>query len=169
MEALATKATNRVAAIFLSLLVVGCGGGGSGGETNAALPVAIDLEISKSETYQNDSVELTWSSSSGASCAASGDWGGNKSANGAEIVEASAVGEYAFTLACSRSGNSATQTVELLVLEELQIGYSDFRVELSEDDSKEFDVASATTNREPLTPLAYTVNKGPSYGTIVLN
>ena len=169
MEALATKATNRVAAIFLSLLAVGCGGGGSGGETNAALPVAIDLKISKSETYQNDSVELTWSSSSGASCSGSGDWGGSKSANGTETVEASAVGEYSFTLACSRSSNSATQTVELLVLEELQIGYSDFRVELSEDDSKEFDVASATTNREPLTPLAYTVNKGPSYGTIVLN
>ena len=33
------------------------------GSTSAALPVAIDLKISKSETYQNDSVELTWSSS----------------------------------------------------------------------------------------------------------
>lgn len=79
MEAMAIKASNRVAAIFLSLLAVGCGGGGAGGETSAALPVAIDLKISKSETYQNDSVELTWSSSSGASCSASGDWGGSKS------------------------------------------------------------------------------------------
>jgi len=169
MEAMAIKASNRVAAIFLSLLAVGCGGGGAGGETSAALPVAIDLKISKSETYQNDSVELTWSSSSGASCSASGDWGGSKSVNGAETVEASDVGEYSFTLACSNSSNSATQTVELTVLEELQIAYSDFRVELSEDDSKEFDVAKATTNREPLTALAYTVNKGPSYGTIALN
>ena len=91
---MATKASNRVAAIFLSLLAVGCGGGGAGGETSAALPVAIDLKISKSETYQNDSVELTWSSSSGASCSASGDWGGSKSVNGAETVEASDVGEY---------------------------------------------------------------------------
>ena len=36
MEAMAIKASNRVAAIFLSLLAVGCGGGGLG-ETNAAL------------------------------------------------------------------------------------------------------------------------------------
>ena len=34
----------------------------------------------------------------------------------------------------------------LVLLEELQIAYSDFRVDLSEDDSKEFDVAKATTN-----------------------
>ena len=112
MEAMAIKASNRVAAIFLSLLAVGCGGGGArGGRASAALPVAIDLKISKSETYQNDSVELTWSSSSGASCSASGDWGGSKSVNGAETVEASDVGEYSFTLACSNSSNSATQTV----------------------------------------------------------
>ena len=139
------------------------------GETSAALPVTIDLKISKSETYQNDSVELTWSSSSGASCSASGDWSGSKIGNGAETVEASDVGEYSFTLACSNSSNSATQTVELTVLEELQIAYSDFRVELSEDDSKEFDVAKATTNREPLTALAYTVNNPPNRGTIALN
>ena len=142
--------------------------GGSSGASSAAQPVTVDFRISKSETYQSDFVELTWSSSGGGTCSASGDWSGSKAASGSETVHVR-VGDYSYTLTCSNGGNSNAQTVNLVLFEELQLAYEDFRVDLSEDETKEFDVGTATTNREPLTPLAYEVTNPPLRGTIVLS
>lgn len=163
------KVVNHRVAIILSLVVFGCGGGGSSGASSAVQSVTVDFRISKSETYQSDFVELTWSSSGGGTCSASGDWSGSKAASGSETVSTSESGDYSYTLTCSNGGNSNAQTVNLVLLEELQLAYEDFRVDLSEDETKEFDVGTATTNREPLTPLAYEVTNPPKRGTIVLS
>ena len=159
---------NRFFVFFLSTLVVSCGGG-SGGSENQPLALTVDLNISKTQTHQNDQVELRWSSSGSSSCTASGDWAGNKPASGAETIEAAEVGDFSFSLECSNATSTVSRTVDLSVLAELEIVYSDFDVEVEEDAVKEFYVSTATTNRDPLAPLEYSVSKPSAEGTVALS
>ena len=69
------------------LVLAACGGGGGGGSGSSPSPVqsvSVSLSVSTAETYLNDTVELSWSSSGGGTCTASGDWSGTKSSSGTE-------------------------------------------------------------------------------------
>ncbi|MBO78707.1 MAG: hypothetical protein CMQ22_03960, partial [Gammaproteobacteria bacterium] len=80
-------------------------------------------------------------------------------------MPAAVVGEFSFSLACSNATASASKTVNLKILEELSIRYADQNIVLNEDDVKEFDADLATTSREPLSDLIYTLTDPPENGS----
>jgi uncharacterized protein (TIGR03118 family) len=87
----------------------GGGGGGGGGRPTVTLSAA------PSTITLGQSTTLTWSSSTGTTCTATGGWSGAKAATGSESVTPAATGSVTYTIDCSggtygKSG-SATTTV----------------------------------------------------------
>ena len=90
------------------LLVTGCGGGGGSGAGNTispppAVPV-LSLSSSADQVQANTEFVLTWSSSNATSCAASGDWSGNKALSGDEKISKEVAGSKTYSLSCSGAG-----------------------------------------------------------------
>jgi uncharacterized protein (TIGR03118 family) len=93
-----------VGALFSALVVAGCGGGGDGnggGGDNGGGSPTLSLSASPSTITLGEDTTLTWNSSSGTSCTASGGWTGNKGASGSETVTPDTVGAVTYTLTCS--------------------------------------------------------------------
>ena len=154
------------------LVLAACGGGGGGGSGSSPSPaqsVSVSLSISTAETYLNDTVELSWSSSGGGTCTASGDWSGTKSSSGTETVSTDASGDFSFTLSCANSSSTSEKTANLSVLPELSISYANQNIETSEDEAKDFDISLATTNRQPTSDLTYRISKEPENGSVVIS
>ena len=154
------------------LVLAACGGGGGGGSGSSPSPVqsvSVSLSVSTAETYLNDTVELSWSSSGGGTCTASGDWSGTKSSSGTETVPTDTSGDFSFTLSCANSSSTVEKTANLSVLPELSISFANQDIEMSEDETKEFNIALATTNRQPISDLTYSVSKEPENGSVVID
>jgi hypothetical protein len=71
----------------------------------------VDLRSSGSANC-NQNATLSWSSNNATSCYASGSWSGNKSLSGSESV-GNFTGSRTYTLTCSNSNSSASDTVTL--------------------------------------------------------
>jgi uncharacterized protein (TIGR03118 family) len=100
----------------VTILVAGCSGGGYGGGGGQTMP-AVALSIQPSSVVLGRSATLTWSSSTGTNCTASGAWAGSEPVSGTQTVTPAATGTLTYTLSCSGgvySGSgqaSATLTV----------------------------------------------------------
>jgi len=98
-----------------AILVTGCGGGG-GGMGGQKVPT-VSLTAQPTSVVLGKSATLTWSSSTGTTCSASGAWSGNEPVSGTQSVTPGATGTLTYTLSCtggaySGSGQaSATVTV----------------------------------------------------------
>ena len=153
-----------------SFVFAACSGGGDGSGSSSApvQTVNVSLSISTEETYVNDTVELSWSSSGGGTCTASGDWSGTKSSSGTETLPTDSSGDFSFTLSCANSSSTVDKTATLSVLPELSINFADQNIEMSEDETEVFDISLATTDRQPITDLTYRISKEPDNGSVVI-
>ena len=81
----------------------------------ATTPPVVDLKINGSDgpvdLTQPASPTLSWTSSQAAGCTASGDWSGSKATNDSEVASNLATGSYTYTLTCTNSAGSTSDTV----------------------------------------------------------
>ena len=81
----------------------------------ATAPPVVDLKINGSDgpvdLTQPASPTLSWTSSQAAGCTASGDWTGSKATNDSEAASNLTAGSYTYTLTCTNSAGSASDTV----------------------------------------------------------
>jgi len=85
--------------------------------------VTVDLKANNSDgpvtvAYKDrNSFSLSWTSQNADSCTASGDWSGSKSTSNSygETIQLSQVRTYTFTLTCQNSGNSASDSVQVIL------------------------------------------------------
>ena len=89
---------------FAAIAVAGCGGGGYGGGGGGMNTPAVSLSVQPSSIVLGRNATLTWSSSVGTSCAASGAWSGAEPVSGTQSITPAAAGTFTYTLTCSGSG-----------------------------------------------------------------
>ena len=113
-----------IAVAACSLLLAGCGGGGSGNATIATPepPVAtpetppspatptVSLEADSTAVTSGDNFTLSWSSTDATSCEASGSWTGTLDPSGTLTQQAYGLGERTFSLTCSGDGGEASSS-----------------------------------------------------------
>src|SRR5882724_11606361 len=87
----------RVIALATGFTLAACGGGYGGGGSSAPGP-AVSLSVQPTTITLGQVAMLTWSSSAGSSCAASGAWSGTEAASGTQSVTPTAVGTVTYTL-----------------------------------------------------------------------
>jgi uncharacterized protein (TIGR03118 family) len=92
--------------VGVPILLQGCGGGaGAGGAYGASAapttPSAVSVKVSPASVTVGQPATVTWSSSSGTSCTASGAWSGSQTVMGSTTVTPTAAGTETFSLACS--------------------------------------------------------------------
>src|ERR1700676_1317318 len=88
-----------VSSLLGALISTGCGGGYGGGSNSTAAMVS--LSVSPTTIKLGQSATLTWSSTAGTTCTASGAWSGSQSASGTQAVTPTAAGTTTFTLSCT--------------------------------------------------------------------
>jgi uncharacterized protein (TIGR03118 family) len=111
-----------IGALLSTLGVAGCGGGGDG-DDGAGAP-ALTISASPSTIALGEDTTLTWTSSSGTSCTASGGWSGSKAATGTETVTPDAIGSVTYTLTCSGGIYSGDATASTTVTVEAPSAFS---------------------------------------------
>ena len=109
------RAIRRVVTTLFVVLVASCGGGGYGGGDSAPR-ATLTLSVEPTTITLGQSATVTWSTN-GASCTASGAWGGTKSASGSENVSPTETGMFTYTLSCFGGGygESDSRSVTLTV------------------------------------------------------
>jgi uncharacterized protein (TIGR03118 family) len=108
-------AQGGVLGVLCFYLLQGCGGYGSSVE--AMLPSSVKLSITPSSVAVGQSATITWSSTVGTTCTASGAWSGAKPDSGSESVTPTAAGNQMYTLVCVGSiyaSSSASQALSVL-------------------------------------------------------
>jgi uncharacterized protein (TIGR03437 family) len=87
---------------------------GQNTQTNVLLTVqALSLSVSDSIIPVGQSTTLTWSSMNATSCSASDSWSGSVPNTGTQSITPVAAGYYTYTLACTSSGVTSSQSVTL--------------------------------------------------------
>jgi hypothetical protein len=90
---------------------------GSGGTVSKTATVtvgpALSLTANPTNIGQNGTSTLSWSSHNATTCSASGNWSGDQSTSGTEVVDPKADATY--TLTCSGPGGSVARTVNVSV------------------------------------------------------
>jgi uncharacterized protein (TIGR03118 family) len=107
----------------IAALLAACGGDGGMGYTAPSAPMAappaasVTVSVTPTSVMVGQNATITWSSSSGTTCMASGAWSGTKSASGTATVTPTATGTLNYMLSCSGGAYSAstTQTATLTV------------------------------------------------------
>jgi hypothetical protein len=86
-------------------------------------PVSVNLRANNSDGPINinygTNLNLTWTSSNANFCSASGAWSGSKALTGSETISNLAVGNYTFTLTCTGSSGSVSDSVNVQVVPNL--------------------------------------------------
>ena len=106
--------------ILISTFILASCGGGGGGESDPA-PVSnipsptVSLTANPTTLYVNELVTLNWSSTNASSCTAGGEWTGEKTISGEESLTVTKDGELTFSITCSSSTSSATDSVTINV------------------------------------------------------
>ena len=90
--------------------------GSKEGRTSPQLaPVALDLRISRTEATYYQTAMLRWSAENAQSCVASGDWSGQKPAEGRLDLPNDVTYEKSYSLTCSNPRGAVTKTVSVSV------------------------------------------------------
>jgi uncharacterized protein (TIGR03118 family) len=101
-----------------ALLVTACGGGGYGGGSGGPPPVTLTLTVAPTTIVLGQTATLTWTSSAGSTCTASGAWSGSQAAGGSAPQTPTAVGSDTYTLTCDGAGaygGTSSKSVTLTV------------------------------------------------------
>ena len=106
----------KLAAAAISVFLAACGGGGGGGAGAGLAPApTVDVKLSDAKVPLGNSTTLTWSSTNATSCTADGAWSGGQATLGTLTVSPTAAGQYTYTLRCSGSGGTTSQSATLSV------------------------------------------------------
>ena len=109
-------AVSRVTILFCASIAASCGGGYGGGGSMSNPGSMVSVTVKPTTITLGRSAVVTWSSSAGTSCAASGGWSGTLAATGSQTVTPSAVGTDTFTLSCNGGAYSTgTGSATLIV------------------------------------------------------
>jgi uncharacterized protein (TIGR03437 family) len=73
----------------------------------------VDISLKQIIVPAGGSADLAWSSMNASSCDSSGDWSGPQPTAGSQTVTSTAPGYYTYTLTCTGSGQSSSQSVVL--------------------------------------------------------
>ena len=103
--------------LILIFLVSSCGGGNETSNNNNTVPPKLEIELSESKSYTNNSITISWSSSNTSSCNASNAWNGKKSTSGAEVINFVSDGKYKFELSCTGPNSNIEKYVTIQVFE----------------------------------------------------
>lgn len=104
------------AATLVLLAVAGCGGDGDDNDDGGAPnEPTVTLSADPTTIALGQSTTLTWSSSTGTSCTASGGWTGSKAASGTEAVTPTAAGTATYTIGCTGGSYSGTGSASVTV------------------------------------------------------
>ncbi|NJD31703.1 MAG: TIGR03118 family protein [Gammaproteobacteria bacterium] len=87
-------------------------------------PPTVTLAVQPGTIVLGQSATLTWNSSAGTSCSASGAWNGARSASGSESVTPSATGSATFTLDCGGTAYTGSATASATVAVTAPSAYS---------------------------------------------
>ena len=99
-ECIAQRAMRRgAAAIIISFALTACGGGGGG--PAAPPPPAVTISVAPASITLGQSATLTWSSTTGTTCTASGGWTGAQASSGNTSVVPATSGSVTYTLTCA--------------------------------------------------------------------
>lgn len=102
-------AANGVIGILCAILGVSCGGGGYGGGGGGGTPTpppTTTLSVAPTAINLGQSAKLTWTSSAGSSCTASGGWSGAQAVSGSSSVTPATSGAATYTLTCTTTGGA---------------------------------------------------------------
>ncbi len=97
-----------------------CSNSAGSGSKSATLTVVatpvISISVSPSTITSGSNATLSWSATnSPTSCTASGAWSGTKSASGSQTVTQSTAGNYTYSISCTNSGGSSSNSTVLAV------------------------------------------------------
>jgi len=103
--------------MFCLLILASCGGSGNGGGSGGNPGAAVSVSVGPASITLGQSTVVTWSSSAGTNCTASGAWSGALAASGTQTVTPTAAGSDTYSLSCtggaySAGSGSATLTVK---------------------------------------------------------
>ena len=105
--AIAARASKLIVAVAIGGVLAACsGGGGYGGGNDAPTTPTVSLAVAPATIALGQSATLTWSSSPGTSCEASGGWSGPRQPSDSAEVVPTATGAVTYTLTCSGGGFS---------------------------------------------------------------
>jgi uncharacterized protein (TIGR03118 family) len=107
-----------IAACVASVALAACGGGGYGGGGGmTSPPPTVSLSVAPTSITLGQSATLTWSSSTGTNCTASGSWTGAEAATGTAVVTPTTSGSLTYTLSCGGGayGGSTAKSTQLTV------------------------------------------------------
>ena len=99
------RAHHAAAAVFCSLVLSACGGGGGGG-TPAPPPPTVTISVAPTSITLGQSATLTWSSSAGTTCTASGGWTGAQASSGTTSLTPATSGNVTYTLTCTGAADA---------------------------------------------------------------
>lgn len=85
-------------------------------ETVPANPPTVTLTATTSEVIAGDDVTLTWNSTNGSRCVATGSWKGDLATSGTFALPVNDAGTKVFVLNCSGSGGSQAAVAEVQVI-----------------------------------------------------
>ena len=111
----------RAAVMAAVVAMAACGGGGGQGAAAVVQPPSVTLSLEPTTIVLGDAATLTWSSTEGSSCTASGGWSGTEVNSGTTIVTPAAVGPTSYTLQCANAdggyggGNATIKSTTLTV------------------------------------------------------
>lgn len=93
-------AFGSVTGILCGVILSSCGGSGYGGGSQPP-PTKVSVTVQPTTITLGQSAVVTWSSSSGTNCTASGGWSGSLAATGTQTVTPTAAGTDTFMLNCT--------------------------------------------------------------------
>jgi uncharacterized protein (TIGR03118 family) len=73
-------------------------------------PASTSISVAPTTIMVGQKATITWSSNSGTTCMANGDWSGSKSASGTDTITPTAAGTFNYKMSCSGGAYSASTT-----------------------------------------------------------
>jgi uncharacterized protein (TIGR03118 family) len=111
-----------VALQVTAIVAAGCGGGYGGG--GSKMRPTVTMSVQPSSVVIGNSATLTWSSSAGTSCMASGAWTGTEPTSGTQAVTPTSTGAITYTLTCSGGTYSGSRQASVTLTVTAPSAYS---------------------------------------------
>ncbi len=109
---------SKAMATTCALVLTACGGGGGygGGGSMTPPPATLTIAVAPTSIVLGQSATLTWASSTGSACTASGAWSGTQTVSGTSVVTPTAVSTATYTLTCTGGGAYSGNVAKSAVL-----------------------------------------------------